>query len=94
MEEKTLTTASGKQFDEAWDGISTIDGVLRIGLVGADIDEVHETFKSPAETARLIRTWSGEQSEYAGYTDYRGFIKSPGGEIIVSLGLEDPNVHE
>lgn len=89
MEQKTIETARGQVFRIAWDGISTIDGLLRIAILDADMDTVHETFKNPEETQTLTRTWDGVDSVYSGYTAYRGFTKSVTGEIIVALGAED-----
>lgn len=85
---KTMRTATGKEFPEAWDGVSIIDGVLRIALVGVEIDVAHEVFKQPEETQTLTRIWDGQESVYTGYTDYRGFTKTVDGEIIVALGPE------
>lgn len=87
-EDKVIRTASGKEFREAWDGVSTIDGVLRISIVGATLDEIHEAFRDPAETASLTRIWDGLESVYTGYTDYRGVTKNMSGELIVALGPE------
>lgn len=85
MEQKIIRTATGQEFREAWDGVSTIDGVLRIAILDADADEVHNTFRDPAETATLTRIWDGIESVYTGFTKYRGYIENMNGEIIVSL---------
>lgn len=87
-ENKVIRTASGKEFREAWDGVSTIDGVLRISLVDSTLDELHNVFRDPTETATLTRIWDGEESVYAGYTDYMGVTKNMSGELIVALGPE------
>lgn len=87
-ESKLIRTASGKEFREAWDGVSTIDGVLRISIVGSTLDEIHSVFRDPAETATLIRIWDDQESTYTGYTDYMGVTKNMAGEMIVALGAE------
>lgn len=85
-ENKWIQTATGKRFAEAWDGVSTIDGVLRISIVGATLDEIHNVFRIPEETATLTRIWDGDEAVYSGYNDYMGTYKNMSGEIIVSLG--------
>lgn len=87
-ENKLIRTASGKEFKEAWDGVSTIDGALRISIVESTLDEVHQVFRDPAETATLTRVWDGQESVYTGFTDYRGVTKNMAGEIIVAMGPE------
>lgn len=87
-ENKLIRTASGKEFKEAWDGVSTVDGALRISIVEATLDDVHDVFHDPTETAKLTRIWDGEESVYSGFTDYRGVTKNMAGEIIVALGPE------
>lgn len=87
-ENKLIRTASGKEFKEAWDGVSTIDGALRISIVDSTMDEVHQAFRDPAETATLTRVWDGQESIYTGFTEYRGITKNMAGEIIVAMGPE------
>lgn len=85
---RTISTVSGKTFPELWDGISTIDGALRISIVDASIDAVHDAFKRPEETATLVRDIDGAQSVYTGFTKYRGFQVLASGEIVVTLSAE------
>lgn len=82
---KTLQTATGKEFDILWDGVSTIDGALRFAVVNADLDEIHNTFKLAEETETLTRIEDGIESVYTGYTAYRGFDKKVDGEIVVAI---------
>lgn len=85
---RTISTVSGTVFPELWDGISTIDGALRISIVDASVDDVHNAFKRPEETATLIRDIDGAQSVYTGFTKYRGFQVLASGEIVVTLTAE------
>lgn len=85
---RTISTVSGKTFPELWDGISTIDGALRISIVDATVDDVHNAFKSPEETETLVRDIDGAQSVYTGFTKYRGFQVLASGEIVVTLTAE------
>lgn len=82
---KVLKTATGKEFDLLWDGVSTIDGSLRFAVVNSDMDTIHDTFKDPAETAVLTRVDDGIESVYTGYTGYRGFDRKADGEIVVAI---------
>lgn len=82
---KVLRTATGKEFDLLWDGVSTIDGTLRFAVVNSDMDTIHDTFKRPKETQTLTRIDDGIESIYTGYTDYRGFDRKVDGEIVVAL---------
>lgn len=82
---KILQTATGREFDILWDGVSTIDGALRFAVVNADLDTIHNTFKLPEETETLTRIEDGIESVYTGYTAYRGFDRKVDGEVVVAL---------
>jgi len=82
---RTIRTATGKDFDSTWDGVSTIDGALRFDVVNASLDEIHNTFKDPAETETLTRVEDGIESVYTGFTSYRGFHVEDDGAVIVTL---------
>ncbi len=84
---KTLKTATGKEFDILWDGVS-FDYVLRFAVVNSDMDTIHQTFRDPAETATLTRIEDGIESVYTGFVGYRGFDKKMDGEIVVALNPE------
>lgn len=84
----TLTTATGKVFRISWVGQSTIDYALRFCVTDSDVDTVHETFKSPEETARLTRSFDGVQKSYEGFTVYLGFRVADDRSIIVTLAQE------
>ena len=82
---RTIRTATGKEFDSTWDGVSTIDGALRFDVVNASLDEIHNTFKDLAETETLTRDIDGIESVYTGFTVYRGFRVEDDGAVIVTL---------
>ena len=86
--EKTIKTASGKEFEILWDGASTIDGSLRFAVVNATMAEIFAAFSDPAACATLTRLWDGKESVYTGYTQFRGVDLKPDGEIVVSLNPE------
>lgn len=86
---KLLKTATGKEFDILWDGVSTIDGTLRFAVVNSDIDTIHDTFKRPEETEVITRIEDGIESIYTGFTGYRGFDRKVDGEIVVAI---DPTI--
>jgi hypothetical protein len=88
MNEKVLRTATGKEFDILWDGVSTIDFTLRFAVVNSDIATIFKAFSDPSETATLTRIWDGIESVYTGYTIFRGVDMAPDGEIVVSLNPE------
>lgn len=88
-ENKLIRTATGKEFAEAWDGVSTIDGILRISIVGSTLDELHAVFRDPAETVTLTRIWDGQESVYTGYTNYMGVTRNMAGEMIVGLSPKE-----
>lgn len=82
---RIIRTATGKEFDSTWDGVSTIDGALRFDIVNASLDEIHNTFKDPKETGTLTRDIDGIESVYTGFTVYRGFRVDDDGAVIVTL---------
>ena len=86
--DRKIKTASGKEFDSLWDGVSTIDGTLRIAVVNATMAEIFTAFSDPQACSTLTRVWDGIESVYTGYTVFRGVDLQPNGEIIVALNPE------
>lgn len=87
--DKTLTLASGKKFNVLWDGVSSIDGSLRIAVSGATMQDVISAFTEPGACKKIIRTWDGIESVYTGFSVFRGVDLKPDGEIVVALNPEE-----
>ena len=82
-----LITATGKEFQIAWIGISELDGSLRFEVVGdVNMFALISTFIQPTETATLTRVWDGNERAFEGFTEFKGVDKKFGdGGIVVAL---------
>ena len=88
MEAKKIRTAKGAEFPLEWDGVSMIDGALRLSFREVDADTLHTAFRDPEATKTLTRIWDGQESTYTGFSRYLGFNVMPNGETVVVLGPE------
>lgn len=82
MKLKTTT----KEFDIIWDGVSDLDGLLRVKIVGSTMQELLTTFMDSSETEMLkVADSYAVIRSYAGYTEFYGIVKNDIG-YVVSLG--------
>lgn len=82
MKLKTTT----KEFDIIWDGVSDLDGLLRVKIVGSTMQELLTTFMDSEETEVLeVADSSAVIRSYDGYTEFYGIAKNDRG-YVVSLG--------
>lgn len=82
---QTIKTATDKEFEISWAGVSTIDGFFRFALKDNDMGTAFATFSNPTETVTLTRYFDNIPKEYIGYTTLRGIAMDMQGGIVVSL---------
>lgn len=79
MKLKTCT----KEYSVIWDGVSSLDGLLRFGITGSTMPELISTFTNTEETAKLdIADRYETIRSYSGYTDFYGIVKNGNGFVI------------
>lgn len=75
-----------KEFDIIWDGVSDLDGLLRVQIAGSTISELLTTFMDSEETETLnVCDSSAVIRTYSGYAEFYGIAKNDRG-FIISLG--------
>lgn len=82
-----IITATGKEFNVEWLGLSTIDNVLRFAVKDSDMATVLSVFTDPEETASLVYVIDNmnNKTEYYSFTTFKGVDLLPGNSIVVSL---------
>lgn len=80
-----IITKTGKEFEVAWAGVATIDGVLRFSVLNSDMTTVFASFSDPKETEVLTHMFGDTPKEYVGYTTLRGVTLNYQDEMIVAL---------
>lgn len=74
---------STKEYSVIWDGVSSLDGLLRFQITGSTMPELLSTFTNAEETAKLDVADSYETiRSYSGYTDFYGIVKNGNGFVI------------
>lgn len=81
----TLKTSNNEEFDIAWIGVATIDGVLRFSVINSDIKRVFDVFSNPESCAKLTRVYDGIEEIFEGYTVFRGVQIQYDNSVLVSL---------
>lgn len=84
-----IITATGKTFQIAWLGASTIDMALRFAVEGEELQSILPVFISPDETKTLKHDFDRSITEYEGYTKLSGVNASMNGNIVVTLAKGD-----
>lgn len=85
---KTITTATGKNFDSDWCGVSS-QNHLFCNLFGYTMDEIYTVFKNPDETAKILFNDDGLLYEYQDYTKLLGVQVNQGRNTVqVCLAAE------
>ena len=82
---QTITTATGKTFNVAWCGASSIDYALRFEVVESTMQEVLAIFTNPSETNVITHVFDENETVYTGYTLFIGVDMRRNNKIIVSL---------
>lgn len=82
-----IITATEKEFNVEWLGLSTIDNVLRFAVKNSDMATVLSVFTDPEETASLVYVIDNmnNKTEYYSFTTFKGVDLLPGNSIVVSL---------
>lgn len=81
-----LKTATGKEFEIGWIGVSELDGSLRFEVMGANMFELITVFIRPEETATLTRIFDEDEKVFDGFTVFKGVDQKFGdGGIVVAL---------
>ena len=82
-----IITATEKEFNVEWLGLSTIDNVLRFAVKDSDMATVLSVFTDPEETAYLVYVIDNmnNKTEYYSFTTFKGVDLLPGNSIVVSL---------
>lgn len=82
-----IITATEKEFNVEWLGLSTIDNVLRFAVKDSDMATVLSVFTDPEETASLVYVIDNmnNKTEYYSFTTFKGVDLLPGNSIVVSL---------
>lgn len=80
-----ITTATGREFNIVWCGLSTIDFVLRFEIKGETMQDILATFTNQEEIATLTHVFDELKTVYTGYTIFTGVDMKPNGHIVVSL---------
>lgn len=82
-----IITATEKEFNIEWLGLSTIDNVLRFAVKDSDMATVLSVFTDPEETASLVYVIDNmnNKTEYYSFTTFKGVDLLPGNSIVVSL---------
>ena len=68
---KKLISATGKEFDCDWCGVSFMDQLFA-ATAGYTFDELLQVFQDPSETAALSFVDDGQKTVYTGYTRLMG----------------------
>ena len=74
-----------REFEIAIMGISPFDGVLRIEIMNANLNDVFSVFSNSEETSNLIHVWDGVRSELRGFTKFQSINAMNNGDFIVAL---------
>lgn len=80
-----IITATGREFNIVWCGLSTIDLVLRFEVKGETMQDILATFTNREETGTLKHVFDELETVYIGYTVFTGVDMKPNGHIVVSL---------
>lgn len=80
-----IITATGREFNIVWCGLSTIDLVLRFEVKGETMQDILATFTNREETGTLKHVFDELETVYTGYTIFTGVDMKPNGHIVVSL---------
>lgn len=82
-----IITATEKEFNVEWLGLSTIDNVLRFAVKDSDMATVLSVFMDPEETVSLVYVIDNmnNKTEYYSFTTFKGVDLLPGNSIVVSL---------
>jgi len=80
-----IITATGKEYQVEWCGVSTIDFALRFEVVNSTMDNILSTFMNPVETARLTHIFDENTALYTGFTKFKGVDLKPNDAVVVSL---------
>jgi len=80
-----IITATGREFNIVWCGLSTIDLVLRFEVKGETMQDILVTFTNQEEIATLKHVFDEHETVYTGYTIFTGVDMKPNGHIVVSL---------
>lgn len=79
-----IKTATNKEYNILWCGVSSIDGVLRFEVKDLNMLETLAVFTNPEETIELTHIFDNQPRVYHGYTTFKGVDLTNTG-IIVSL---------
>lgn len=80
-----IITATGKEYQVEWCGVSTIDFALRFAVVNAEMTDVLTTFTNANESRQIIHYFNEKETVYNNYSKFRGVDEKPDGSIVVSL---------
>ena len=80
-----IITATNKNVDVQWCGVSTIDFALRFAVLGMSMTDVVALFINPEETATITHIFDERSATYTGYTTFIGVNLRPDGAIVVTL---------
>ncbi len=80
-----IITATGKEYQVEWCGVSTIDFVLRFEVVNSPMTNILTTFMNPIETAKLTHVFDENRAVYTGFTKFKGVDLKPNDAVVVSL---------
>lgn len=82
-----IITATGKEFNVEWLGLSTIDYVLRFAIKGSDMATILRVFTDSKETSLLIHVIDtmNNRAEYRNFTVFKGVDLNHDNSIVVSL---------
>lgn len=80
-----IITATGREFNIVWCGLSTIDLVLRFEVKGETMQDILATFTNQEEIVTLTHVFDELETVYTGYTVFTGVDMKPNGHIVVSL---------
>ena len=80
-----LRTANNEEFQIAWAGVATIDGVFRFAVINANIQDVFTAFSNPENCSTLTRVFDNQETEFSGYSVFRGVTVNYDGSVTVAL---------
>lgn len=81
-----IITATGKEFQARWFGVSTLDGAFRACLIDTDVNTAFAVFTDQRETAviSLNRGELAPEEQLKGYTSFQGISTGSDG-VTISL---------
>lgn len=82
-----IVTATGKEYQVVWCGISSLDSALRFELQYKNITAAVNVFSDPNETSEIkyIVDEMSQPQFYEGYTNFVSINKASGNTLIIAL---------